>query len=840
MAEDRVMHWLTELRRISDDRLPDIYLVNVARRLGGVQNGKPITDYYREEMDEALLEEIVEGLIRQRSEVAAVPGERVGVIAAQSMGEPGTQMTLRTFHYAGVSSNINPLDKMISDQSGVRTIYTMSIALGEEARFERSKAEAMCKGLMRTKLGDVCDIYFEDEDALYEQKMENIIIAPLLEPPFEEQTYEEKNMAYLSAEGVISALQFVIHTDFKGKPLGIPTLRKSRFEEGIPLLPGIRTNVRIEETNDGFVRVRIPHFPYSYRTGLLWVLENLELCNACGKPIQKMKFHYQHGQVKEASREEDSVSQIDYMQMVDDFLASVEEGRIDAPGDWAETRAEKEWQKERDELEKSDGRPTAEVRESLEIDELSREERLLRSLLERGDMPEGMAYGSPDHVLGIRRFWSVKPSSYQLELDRHSDFKCCKGCGLGWELTSATVREVGEIDFDYLLGPHVTTTDKMQMSDDGYRNLYSSLTQIADEPLDDITKGALYEGVYPGSGREGSLTDYPVQTLSSGRGIGGGVEGEFYIYIVGADKKNFVSATLSGPPARGYYHKPGQGINRGKGFEGVVFRPRLRASFGGYLALIDGDDRFDFLRSTCDCPRQVYHALGIEPARMVLMENMYHIITNDDADIAEYGIASAGLDVHNTHMGLLADTLCNGISISTILSGAAIQGGRGVVAKKGSRSVQREDGGFDNYSDVLTIASYETAHRVLFDACPMGLIDPMATVKGQSFAGIYKGIGYAGTPHRSQGHKISLIDELLLLKRERERAEKELDSIVFEVFEDTITYTRIVEDLSHPKSVPVAKRRYDELLTRDEIKELLQRIKEIDAKIEQTRVELEF
>jgi DNA-directed RNA polymerase II subunit RPB1 len=32
------------------------------------------------------------------------PGEMVGAIAAQSIGEPCTQMTLNTFHYAGVSS----------------------------------------------------------------------------------------------------------------------------------------------------------------------------------------------------------------------------------------------------------------------------------------------------------------------------------------------------------------------------------------------------------------------------------------------------------------------------------------------------------------------------------------------------------------------------------------------------------------------------------------------------------------------------------------------------------------------------------------------------------------
>ena len=32
------------------------------------------------------------------------PGEAVGAVAGQSIGEPGTQMTLKTFHFAGVAS----------------------------------------------------------------------------------------------------------------------------------------------------------------------------------------------------------------------------------------------------------------------------------------------------------------------------------------------------------------------------------------------------------------------------------------------------------------------------------------------------------------------------------------------------------------------------------------------------------------------------------------------------------------------------------------------------------------------------------------------------------------
>ena len=32
------------------------------------------------------------------------PGEAVGAVAGQSIGEPATQMTLKTFHFAGVAS----------------------------------------------------------------------------------------------------------------------------------------------------------------------------------------------------------------------------------------------------------------------------------------------------------------------------------------------------------------------------------------------------------------------------------------------------------------------------------------------------------------------------------------------------------------------------------------------------------------------------------------------------------------------------------------------------------------------------------------------------------------
>src|SRR5690606_27013131 len=46
-------------------------------------------------------------------------GEAVGVIAAQSIGEPGTQLTLRTFHVGGTASNIASESSLIAKFPGV-------------------------------------------------------------------------------------------------------------------------------------------------------------------------------------------------------------------------------------------------------------------------------------------------------------------------------------------------------------------------------------------------------------------------------------------------------------------------------------------------------------------------------------------------------------------------------------------------------------------------------------------------------------------------------------------------------------------------------------------------
>ena len=54
-------------------------------------------------------------------------GEAVGVVAAQSIGEPGTQLTLRTFHVGGIAGNISEENSLIAKFDGIAEIEDLKI-----------------------------------------------------------------------------------------------------------------------------------------------------------------------------------------------------------------------------------------------------------------------------------------------------------------------------------------------------------------------------------------------------------------------------------------------------------------------------------------------------------------------------------------------------------------------------------------------------------------------------------------------------------------------------------------------------------------------------------------
>src|SRR5690606_15967459 len=61
-------------------------------------------------------------------------GEAVGVVAAQSIGEPGTQLTLRTFHVGGIAGNISEENKLVAKFDGKAEIEDLKTVKGEDGQ----------------------------------------------------------------------------------------------------------------------------------------------------------------------------------------------------------------------------------------------------------------------------------------------------------------------------------------------------------------------------------------------------------------------------------------------------------------------------------------------------------------------------------------------------------------------------------------------------------------------------------------------------------------------------------------------------------------------------------
>ncbi len=79
-------------------------------------------------------------------------GEAVGVVAAQSIGEPGTQLTLRTFHVGGIAGNISEDNKLAAKFGGTAEIEDLRTVIGEDS--EGKKAEIVISRTSEIKVVD--------------------------------------------------------------------------------------------------------------------------------------------------------------------------------------------------------------------------------------------------------------------------------------------------------------------------------------------------------------------------------------------------------------------------------------------------------------------------------------------------------------------------------------------------------------------------------------------------------------------------------------------------------------------------------------------------------------
>ena len=101
------------------------------------------------ELSKKEFDEICDNVIESYERALVEPGEAVGTVAAQSIGEPGTQMTLRTFHYAGVAelSVTQGLPRLIEivDARNNPSTPTMRIQLSSEIANDRNEARRIAR-----------------------------------------------------------------------------------------------------------------------------------------------------------------------------------------------------------------------------------------------------------------------------------------------------------------------------------------------------------------------------------------------------------------------------------------------------------------------------------------------------------------------------------------------------------------------------------------------------------------------------------------------------------------------------------------------------------------------
>jgi DNA-directed RNA polymerase I subunit RPA1 len=141
------------------------------------------------------------------------PGEAVGVLAAQSVGEPSTQMTLNTFHLAGfaagnVTLGIPRLREIIMVAS--RNIKTPNITMKTIPSTPREEIDKLCKKLNRIVLSELVDeirvterIVRNDEDEMSSTK--RYLIRLDLYPR------EEYELEYVATEDDV---EYVLSTQF--------------------------------------------------------------------------------------------------------------------------------------------------------------------------------------------------------------------------------------------------------------------------------------------------------------------------------------------------------------------------------------------------------------------------------------------------------------------------------------------------------------------------------------------------------------------------------------------------------------------------------------------------
>ncbi|MFG1530112.1 MAG: DNA-directed RNA polymerase subunit A'' [Thermoplasmata archaeon] len=141
---------IAELARKEGQPLPEPVVATLAGRLR------------RLKLTSSEVGRVVQEVARKFRRAEVDPYESVGILAAQSIGEPGTQMTLRTFHYAGVAEmNVTlGLPRLIElvDARRVPSTPMMTVYVDPKVRNDREAVQRIALRIEVTNVPDVATV----------------------------------------------------------------------------------------------------------------------------------------------------------------------------------------------------------------------------------------------------------------------------------------------------------------------------------------------------------------------------------------------------------------------------------------------------------------------------------------------------------------------------------------------------------------------------------------------------------------------------------------------------------------------------------------------------------
>jgi len=145
-GELRIMKIVTAHKKA----LPKLVIQEIAKK---IEHGK---------MSEKTIKSVIEAAADKFETHRIDPNESAGIIAAQSIGEPGTQMTMRTFHYAGVAEmNVTlGLPRLIEivDARRIPSTPIMEIHLNRSIKDDTDAVRHIATNIEETSMLDVADV----------------------------------------------------------------------------------------------------------------------------------------------------------------------------------------------------------------------------------------------------------------------------------------------------------------------------------------------------------------------------------------------------------------------------------------------------------------------------------------------------------------------------------------------------------------------------------------------------------------------------------------------------------------------------------------------------------